>query len=119
MSGGCRLDPKQSGFIASPEATIAGFFAEVMTLVPGWKHRLQADPAALPELEREIQIHFIRGADLAVVGLVSWVMQQAQFADVMDRVRKDSLTPLAPGRWREVKVRLLGGLVMWVTSLYC
>ena len=119
MSGGCRLDPKQSDFIASPEATIGGVFAELMTLVPGWKQRFLANPAALPELEREIQIHFIRGADLAVVGLVSWFMQQAQFGDVMDRVRQDSLTPLAPGRWREVKVRLLGGLVMWVTSLYC
>ena len=47
------------------------------------------------------------------------VDDQAAFADVMDQTRRKSLTPLAPGRWREVKVRLLGGLVMWVTSLYC
>lgn len=119
MFGGCRLDAKLPGFIASPEVMLGQFYAELMALVPGWKQRLLADPQALPELEREVQIQFIRGADLAVVGLISWVMQQAAFDNVMDRVRRDSLTPLAPGRWREVKVRLLGGLVMWVTSLYC
>ena len=69
MFGGCRLD------------------AELMALVPVWKQRLLADPQALPELEREVQIQFIRGADLAVFGLVSWVMQQAAFGEVMDRTR--------------------------------
>ena len=119
MLGGCRLDPKSPDFMASPEDMLGRFYAELMRLVPGWKQRLLAHPDALPELEREVQIKFSRGADLAVVGLISWVMQQAAFADVMDRVKRESLTPLAPGRWREVKVTLLGGLVMWVTSLYC
>ena len=119
MPGGCRLDPENLDFIASPEAMLGQFYAELMTLVPAWKQRLLAHPEDLPELEREVHIAFQRGADLVVTGLISWVMQQAAFAEVMNRVKRESLTPLAPGRWREVKVRLLGGLVMWVTSLYC
>lgn len=119
MLGGCRLDPKSPDFIASPEVMLGQFYAELMTLVPGWKRRLMEQPEALPELEREVHRQFSRGADLVVVGLISWVMQQAAFASVMERVKRESLTPLTSGRWREVKVRLLGGLAMWVTSLYC
>ena len=119
MDGGCRLDPKLTEFIPSAEVTCGMFYAELMALLPTWMQRLQADPASLPQLEAEIQRQFIRGADLAVTGLMSWLIQQASFRQDRQRLRDESLTPLAPGRWREVSVKLLGGLVMWVTSLYC
>ena len=90
MPRGCRLDPKNPDFIASPEAMLGQFYAELMTLVPAWKQRLLAHPEDLPELEREVHIAFQRGADLVVTGLISWVMQQAAFAEVMNRVKRES-----------------------------
>ena len=84
MSGGCRVVPKSPDFVASPEEMLGTFYAELMSLVPGWKLRLLGSSQALPELERDVHIQFQRGADLVVTGLISWAMQQAEFGDVMD-----------------------------------
>jgi hypothetical protein len=95
------------------------FQAELMTALPGWKERLETDPTQLVELEQEVHAAFARGADLLIVGLVAVVMKAPGFAEACERTRCGAVSPLSRGRPRQVRVRLLGGLLMWVTSLYC
>lgn len=95
------------------------FYAEMLTLVPAWKQRLSADPGQLLPLEHEVQAAFSRGADLLLAGLIAVVMQRPEFAVASERTRSEFLQPLARGRERTIRVRLVGGLVMWVASLYC
>jgi hypothetical protein len=95
------------------------FSAELIALLPVWKERLSREPASLPELEADVHAAFARGADFVVAGLLALVMKQDEFAAATERTRREFGTPLQPGRARKMQVRLLGGLVLWITSLYC
>jgi hypothetical protein len=117
--GGCRVDGRDSPLVKSPEEMAGRFQAELMTSLPGWKQRLREDPSQLAQLECEVHANFSRGADLLVVGLLAGAMKQAGFDEACERTRRGFAYPLERGRQRQMRVRLLGGLVMWVTSLYC
>ena len=117
--GACTVDGPNGSPIESVEAMAGRFYAEMLTLVPVWKQRLSAEPGQLMQLESEVQAAFSRGADLLLAGLIAVVMKQPEFATACEQTRDGFLQPLARGRVRTIRVRLLGGLVMWVASLYC
>lgn len=117
--GACTVDGPNGSPIESVEAMAGRFYAEMLTLVPVWKQRLSAEPGQLMQLESEVQSAFSRGADLLLAGLIAVVMKQPEFAAASEQTRHEFLQPLARGRQRTIRVRLLGGLVMWVASLYC
>jgi hypothetical protein len=95
------------------------FHAELIRAMPDWKRRLAEDPARLAELEHDIRVAFVHGVDLVVAGLIALVMKQAGFEEACEQTRKKYRFPLARGRLRPLRIRLLGGLLVWVTSLYC
>jgi hypothetical protein len=117
--GDCHVDGPNSPPVKSPEEMVGRFQAELMTALPGWKERLRAEPGQLVELEREVQAAFSRGADLLIVGLLAVVMNSAAFDQACERTRQGFAYLLERGRVRPLRIRLLGGLMMWVTSLYC
>lgn len=113
------VDGPNSPKVRSPEETAGRFQAELMTVLPDWKVRLRADPGDLEALEREVRATFSRGADLLVVGLMAMVTAESEFDRACDRTREEFAYPLERGRKRRQRVRLLGGLLVWVTSMYC
>ena len=117
--GTCRVAGRTGPTIDSVEEMAGQFCAELLTLVPAWKQRLSAEPNQLEPLEREVHTAFARGADLLLAGLIAVVMKQSEFAAASEHTRSNYRQPLARGRERIIRVRLLGGLVMWVASLYC
>ena len=117
--GGVRMDGPNSPLIESLEEMLARFQAELITALPGWRKRLDADPGQFGTLEREVQAAFIRGADMLIVGLIAVLMKNPAFDQACQRTRRGFRYPLGSGRQRQIRVRLLGGLLVWVTSLYC
>lgn len=117
--GDFRVDGPNSPPVKSPEETAGRFQAELMTVLPDWKQRLRSEPDGLESLEREVRATFSRGADLLVVGLMAMVMKDPGFDRACEGTREGFAYPLEQGRERTLRVRLLGGLVVWVTSLYC
>ena len=117
--GACSVDGPTGPTIESVEEMAGRFYSEMLTLVPAWKQRLSTDPSQLEPLEHEVHTAFARGADLLLAGLIAVVMRQAEFTAASEHTRSHHLQPLARGRERTIRVRLLGGLVMWVASLYC
>jgi hypothetical protein len=113
------MDGPNSSAVKSPEEMAGRFQSELMTLLPQWKDRLRSNPEDLESLERDVHAAFSRGADLLIVGLLALVMKHEAFDEACERTRKDFAHPLDRGRMRAIRVRLLGGLVIWVTSLYC
>jgi hypothetical protein len=113
------MDGPNSPWVKSAEEMVGRFQGELISLLPGWKERLKRCPEELASLEREVHIAHARGADLLIVGLVSMVMKEKAFAEACEQTRKRFRHPLERGRMRKVRVRLLGGLLMWVSSLYC
>lgn len=90
-----------------------------MTFIPQWKGRLSEDPSCLEDLEHDVHGAFDRGADLLLAGLLAVVMKQPQLEEAAHQTRADYRFPLERGRPRTLQVRLLGGLLIWVNSLYC
>ena len=105
--------------VISPEEMAGQFQSELLVVFPDWKQRLQADPSCLNELEREVHAKFARGADLVVAGLLARVMKQPAFDEACEQTRRNYRHRLSRGRMRPMQIRLLGGLLIWVTSLYC
>ena len=54
-----------------------------------------------------------------MAGLIALVMKQAGFEEACEKTRKGYRFPLFAGRTRSLGIRLFGGLLVWVTSLYC
>lgn len=117
--GDCHVDGPNTPAVKSPEEMAGRFQGELMAALPAWKQRLLASPDSLPELEPEVHAAFARGADLLIVGLIALTMKSAEFADRAEQTRRNAAVPLSGGRQRQIRVRLLGGLILWVTSLYC
>jgi hypothetical protein len=117
--GDLRVDVPNSPAVVSPEEMGGRFYGELIGTMPDWKRRLGEDPARLTELEHEVRGAFSRGADLVVAGLVALVMKQPEFDQACEQTRKNYCCPLSRGRARPLRIRLLGGLLVWVTSLYC
>ena len=59
--GGVCMDGPNSPMIESLEEMLARFQAELITSLPGWRDRLDADPGQLGTLERDVQAAFARG----------------------------------------------------------
>ena len=119
MMGGTTVDGPNGPMIKSVGEMFGRFVGETTPLLGAWQQKLADDPGKLEELEQEIGQSFARGAGLVVAGLVSVVMQTPELAEASERTRQEFNHPLARGRNRTIAVRLLGGVMMWVTSLYC
>jgi hypothetical protein len=113
------MDGPDTPYVQSSEEMAGRFQAELLTALPRWKERLRANPDRLVEVEQEVHAAFARGADLLIVGLIAMVMKTPEFTAGGERTRRNAAVPLGRGRARQIQVRLLGGLIMWITSLYC
>ena len=117
--GDLHVDAPNSPPVVSPEEMAGRFQGELMGVMPDWIRRLGEDPARLTELEHEVRDVFGRGADLVVAGLIALVMKQPGFEESSEQTRQNYRFPLSRGRIRPLRIRLLGGLLVWVASLYC
>ena len=117
--GELHVDERNSPPVVSPEEMAGRFHGELIGAMPDWKRRLGEDPSRLAELEHDVHDAFSRGADLVVAGLIALVMKQAGFDEACEQTRQNYRFPLSRGRTRPLRIRLLGGLLVWVTSLYC
>lgn len=113
------VDGKDGEVVKSVVEMFGRFSGELLPQLPEWQRRLQADPAELEAIERDVQQVFLRGAGLMVAGLIAVVMQTPEFAATAEQTRRTYNTPLAKGRNRTLAMKLLGGVMAWVTSLYC
>src|ERR1035438_6439384 len=111
--GDVRMDGLNSPVIKSLEEMLGRFQGELITALPAWKQRLDADPGQLGTLEREVQAAFARGADMLIVGLIAVLMKTSAFDQACQSTRRDFGYPLESGRPRQIHVRLLGGLLVW------
>ena len=117
--GDLHVDERNSPPVVSPEEMAGRFHGELIGAMPDWKRQLGEDPSRLAELEHEVHEAFSRGADLVVAGLIALTMKQAGFDEACEQTRRNYRCALSQGRTRSLRIRLFGGLLVWVTSLYC
>jgi len=116
---GLSMDGRDRTQIKSAEEMVGRFTGELLSQIPEWKQRLTVDPGQLEDLEKTIHRSFARGADMLVAGIMATIFVDEDFQAASEKTRKKFSRPLESGRERTVAVRLLGGLLVWATTLYC
>jgi len=117
--GDCKVGGSDGVAIESVGQMFGRFSGEFFEQLPGWQQRLQDDPQDLDEIEGEVHRAFSQGAGQIVGGLIAVVMASAELEQAAEQTRQNFSHPLARGRKRPMRVKLLGGFVMWISSLYC
>ena len=116
---GMSVDGSQASFIQSTQEMILRFTSEVSVEAEQWTKRLVECPADLIVIERSVHNAYARGADLLVAGMMAATIKDGQIEVAAEKTRQQFSRPLQKGRERTVAVQLLGGLIVWATTLYC
>ena len=110
---------KEGELIESVGQMVGKFTGELFPKLAAWEKQLMQSPESLETIEQEIQAAFLRGAGMITSGLIAVVLLSKDLERKSEETRRKFDYPLAKGRVRNIRVRLLGGFVMWVSSLYC
>jgi hypothetical protein len=105
--------------IGSPGQVIGDFCTATETCQGEWEQRLTQNPAAFRQVEQEIKEHFDQGADHFTAAVLARVTHGPEMEDHVRRVRQEAVVGLRAPERRSRQVRLLSGLVLFVTTLYC
>ncbi len=119
LAQGVTMDGPEGKQIQSIDEMIGRFTRELSGQIDPWKDSLKQSPHQLELIENKVHQSFARGADMLVAGLLAIAITDGHVDQAAERTRKRFSRPLSKGRARMVAVRLLGGMVVWATTLYC
>jgi hypothetical protein len=110
---------KDGPAIGSPSETFDHFAANIRDRQAGWRRRATQDPTTFAQVQQEIRQQVKQGADLMTAAVLADATNQPQMQEHVHRVRADAVLPLKAPERRALKIRLAGGLVLWLATLYC
>ena len=119
LSQGLTMDGPEGKQIESVEEMVGRFTTELLSQVSDWKRRLHESPAGLEAIETSVHQAFARGADMLVAGMIATTISGGHVEQAAEQTRQQFSRPLQQGRERTITVRLLGGMLLWATTLYC
>jgi hypothetical protein len=105
--------------IGSPQRVMNDFSSATEARQAEWEQRLTQNPAAFRQIEGEIKRHFDDGADHLTAAVLARVTQGPAMDEHVRQVRQAAAVELRAPQRRPRRVRLLSGLVLLVTTLYC
>ena len=114
-----RTDSKNGAPVASPSDTIKAFEVRTQVCREQWIQQLQDDPDRFADIEQQIDQHYRQGGGQLVASLLGEISQNPQMDEHFRQVCQDAALPLRSPEPRPLKVRLLCGLVLWITTIYC
>ena len=114
-----RLESKEGPRVASPSACIDHFARQTGVRQTQWAQRLADNPDAFADIEQEIDQHYRQGAGHLVAALLGKVTAQPAMADHVEQIRRQAAIPLRAPQSRPLQVRLLCGLVLFLSTGYC
>lgn len=119
LTQGASMEGPEGKQIQSVEEMIGRFTGELITHIKQWETDLIDTPGDLEAIERQVHKVFARGADMLVAGLLAVTISGGHVEQAARQTRKQFSRPLTKGRERTIAVRLLGGMVLRMTTLYC
>lgn len=85
-----------------------------------WLEQLREQPESFADLEANIHQTLQQAADQIVAGVLAEATAPKSFSeDAKKKILEPPVRPLRSPEKRTLKLRLLGGLLLWVTTLYC
>jgi hypothetical protein len=119
MESGASLDKEGNLQVGSPLEMASMHYQQVAANVQQWKTAIESNPGKFGELELAVHQEYRKGADMVLAALLVMVHSVASFDAAAETTRKQYAVPLTRGRVRRIQIQLLGGLVIWIKSLYC
>lgn len=110
---------KDGSAIGSPSQMLDSFADDIHDRQADWRRRVTQDPTNFPQVQEEIRQQYQQGADLMTAAVLADATSQPEMQDHVQQVRADAVIPLKAPERRPLKIRLAGGLVLWLTTLYC
>jgi len=114
-----RRDSKHGTPVASASDTIEAFQAHTRNCVEQWRQQLGQDPDQLANIEQEIDEHYREGGGELLASLLAELTDDSTMDEHVEQVVEDAAVPLRGPQPRPLRVQLLCGLVLWVTTAYC
>ncbi len=110
---------KDGPLIGSPSQTFDSFANNIKDRQDDWRRRVTEDPSAFSKVQAEILQQYQQGADLMTAAVMAEGTSQPPMHAHVQQVRADAVLPLKAPERRSLKIRLAGGLVLWLLTLYC
>jgi len=114
-----RLESSAGPPVASPAKSIDHFAEQTRRRQGEWAKRLADDPDAFAEIEQEIDQHYRLGGGHLVAALLGKITLQPGMAEQTERIQREAAVRVRAPQARPLRVRLLCGLVLFVSTWYC
>jgi hypothetical protein len=114
-----RTDSKNGTPVASPCKVIEVFQTRTQARIVQWTKQLQQTPDRFVEIEQEIDQHYRQGGGQLVASLLAKVTEEPRMQEHVEQLRQNAAIPLRAPQNRPLKVRLLCGLILWISTAYC
>ena len=114
-----RLEAKKGPVVSSPASATQAFQQSTMTRLEQWARQLENSPDDLVNVEQQIDAHYRRGAGELVGHLLAHVGGSSRMNEHTQSIRENAAIALRSPQDRPLQIRLLCGLVLWVTTAYC
>lgn len=114
-----RTESKNGPLVASLAEALETFQVQTQSTMKGWIQQLQADPDCFTDVEQEIDQHYRRGGGQLIASILATVTQEPEMEERIGQIRRNADIPLRASQPRTLQVRLLCGLVFWLTTAYC
>ena len=114
-----RTDSKDGTLVATPSEILETFQGQTQGCIEQWIQQLRDAPDRFADLEQQIDQHYRQGGGQLVASLLAKATKDPQMYERIEQVRQNAAIPLRASQPRSLQVRLLCGLVLWVTTAYC
>ena len=114
-----RTESKNNPVVSSPAIVIQQFQQDMIGQSGQWAQQLEDNPDDFADIEQRIDTHYRQAAGQLVASLLAQVTSGSQMDEHVENVRNNAALPLRSPQPCTRKIRLLCGLVLWVTTVYC
>ena len=114
-----RMESTDGALVGSPSESIRHFERQSRIRQREWGERLANEPDAFSEIEQEIDQHYRLGAGHLVAALLGRVTSQPTMVEHVEQIRREVAVALRAPQQRPLRVRLLCGLVLFISTWYC
>jgi len=114
-----RTESHEGPAVGSPSVTIHQFEQHTRVCQREWLERLSDEPDTFSEIEQEIDQHYRLGAGNLAAALLQQATSRSSMAEHVERIRQEAALESKSPQPRPLRVRLLCGLVLFVSTSYC
>ena len=105
--------------VTTASEEFARFFSATLELIHECEQHLQESPSHFRQVERTLSHAFKKGAGMVTAGLLNTTSKDEGVIAQVHEIRQSSETPLRSPVRQTIFIRLICGVLLQVTTLYC